>query len=490
MSLITKNQITIVNLFDGVKGDPGVSGTAGGSLYTWTVYAKDTAGTGISLNPNSETAYVGLSYNHAVLEPDLSNPEVYTWIPYFAYLIASKIKVAVDGALYSGYAEDGTPPASGRGFYLGNGMVKAHNGEFTGTFRSGVGANENARLSAKETVGVAEVTHAGGTQNDLQLVNEGDQKGSFVIEIDQVNIQHTRPVEHVYAVGDIGPSGGYIFYDKGNWGDGWRYLETAPNSWLDDGNVYNLNAFINNVAAFEGSPSTALTGGIQNGEDIIEAFTSAAPYQSVKSLSIGGYANWYIPSKEELDYLLQRVGASLTLPSLYGFFVSSYQNTLVSNYPNQGDYTTVPTVRMAEIEGGAASYSWVPWQSGGTPYVNQGGYLLPIHKVTTMTYDDELYYQDRFRWQVDSGAWQASQEIVAGSTYSLGYGGLEIAFGSPDGHTLGESWAFDQDNLFGISIKDSNGTEYLKASNGVLEVSQVNSQGTATTHKVWGAVAN
>jgi len=31
-----------------------------------------------------------------------------------------------------------------------------------------------------------------------------------------------------YKVGDKGPAGGYIFYDKGSYSNGWRYLEAAP----------------------------------------------------------------------------------------------------------------------------------------------------------------------------------------------------------------------------------------------------------------------
>ena len=34
-----------------------------------------------------------------------------------------------------------------------------------------------------------------------------------------------------FSVGDLGPAGGYVFYDKGQYSDGWRYLEAAPAGW-------------------------------------------------------------------------------------------------------------------------------------------------------------------------------------------------------------------------------------------------------------------
>jgi len=39
-----------------------------------------------------------------------------------------------------------------------------------------------------------------------------------------------------YSLRDIGPAGGYIFYDKGSYSNGWRYLEAAPVSteWTDE----------------------------------------------------------------------------------------------------------------------------------------------------------------------------------------------------------------------------------------------------------------
>ena len=36
---------------------------------------------------------------------------------------------------------------------------------------------------------------------------------------------------NVYQVGSIGPSGGYVFMDKGSYSNGWRYLEAAPNTY-------------------------------------------------------------------------------------------------------------------------------------------------------------------------------------------------------------------------------------------------------------------
>jgi len=38
---------------------------------------------------------------------------------------------------------------------------------------------------------------------------------------------HTQE-NKVYKVGDTGPSGGFVFYDKGERTDGWQYLEAAP----------------------------------------------------------------------------------------------------------------------------------------------------------------------------------------------------------------------------------------------------------------------
>lgn len=53
----------------------------------------------------------------------------------------------------------------------------------------------------------------------------------------EVSDTDSDPVEEkpLFALGDRGPSGGHIFYDKGFYEDGWRYLEAAPSYWSGTG---------------------------------------------------------------------------------------------------------------------------------------------------------------------------------------------------------------------------------------------------------------
>ena len=45
----------------------------------------------------------------------------------------------------------------------------------------------------------------------------------------------------IYAIGDIGPAGGYIFYINPDYDqDGWRYLEAAPGDFSGDNNDYRI----------------------------------------------------------------------------------------------------------------------------------------------------------------------------------------------------------------------------------------------------------
>ena len=47
-------------------------------LYTWIAYADDDQGNGISLDPEGKD-YMGISANHIVKTPDITDPSIYTW---------------------------------------------------------------------------------------------------------------------------------------------------------------------------------------------------------------------------------------------------------------------------------------------------------------------------------------------------------------------------------------------------------------------------
>ncbi|NLV29279.1 MAG: InlB B-repeat-containing protein, partial [Erysipelotrichaceae bacterium] len=54
------------------------------------------------------------------------------------------------------------------------------------------------------------------------------ESSSVVTTIDPIKLYASWKLIGIVKVGDIGFGGGYVFYDKGSYSDGWRYLEAAP----------------------------------------------------------------------------------------------------------------------------------------------------------------------------------------------------------------------------------------------------------------------
>ncbi|TFB08050.1 DUF1566 domain-containing protein [Candidatus Atribacteria bacterium MT.SAG.1] len=102
-----------------------------------------------------------------------------------------------------------------------------------------------------------------------------------------------------YALRDIGPAGGYIFYDKGSYSDGWQYLEAAPVSteWTYK-QWGSYNTFIGGTEKGIGTGQSNTTTIVAWLNDNYEADRAA---QLCDALVYGGYSDWFLPSRNELS---------------------------------------------------------------------------------------------------------------------------------------------------------------------------------------------
>jgi hypothetical protein len=128
----------------------------------------------------------------------------------------------------------------------------------------------------------------------------------------------------VYKVGDRGPAGGIVFYDKGGFADGWRYLEAATEDMV--GLIQWSDKFIDTetgTALGSGRANTAAISSVQ------EAGTYAA--QLCRDLVIGGFHDWFLPSKDELDLMYRNISkAGLGDFSVADYWSSSQLNSVAA----------------------------------------------------------------------------------------------------------------------------------------------------------------
>ena len=126
-----------------------------------------------------------------------------------------------------------------------------------------------------------------------------------------------------YKIGDTGPAGGIVFYDKGNSIGGWRYLEAAPAETEVTAPSFYTSSF---------SVDRKVGAGKENTEKYITLFQqrgggiNTAPWLC-NALNVNGINDWYLPSPDELLYIYN----NLYSKEIGGLKNANYWSSFIGN---------------------------------------------------------------------------------------------------------------------------------------------------------------
>jgi hypothetical protein len=98
-------------------------------------------------------------------------------------------------------------------------------------------------------------------------------------------------------VGQVGPGGGIVFFDKGNATGGWQYLETAT---TDQSTGIGWGCFITVISGTQ----LAVGSGEANTALIVAGCTDPSfAAKLCDTLTLGGQTDWFLPSGDELNLM-------------------------------------------------------------------------------------------------------------------------------------------------------------------------------------------
>jgi hypothetical protein len=160
------------------------------------------------------------------------------------------------------------------------------------------------------------------------------------------------------TVGGLGPAGGWVFYDKGSYTNGWRYMEAAPSDW-----VYIRIWSPSGVWITSGNDSRNAVGqGMSNTAAFISHYGTGSDYaaQFCESYTLGGYSDWYLPSKDELYWMNVNL-AQQGIGGFSGFYWSSSDTST----------TKVWRTDMSNWGGGVQSEEYLKYDTSNTRAVRQ-----------------------------------------------------------------------------------------------------------------------
>jgi hypothetical protein len=103
------------------------------------------------------------------------------------------------------------------------------------------------------------------------------------------------------SVGQTGPSGGIVFFDKGNTNGGWQYLESTTSDQSTSIQWGCYGTFVNGTQLTVGSGeanTSLITAGCNDA-----SFAAKLCYDLVS----GGQSDWFLPSRDELSLMYKNM---------------------------------------------------------------------------------------------------------------------------------------------------------------------------------------
>ena len=145
---------------------------------------------------------------------------------------------------------------------------------------------------------------------------------------DKSTINQPENKEVVYKIGDFGPAGGIIFYDKGVFSNGWRYMEAAPS----ETEFTSKFPWDRQFGYYLEGTRDEVGFGKRNTQIMVEYLNQIGESEHIAQLcmdlEIDGFNDWFLPSKDELDLMYN----NLKLKGLGGFIDTFYWSSSKVQY--------------------------------------------------------------------------------------------------------------------------------------------------------------